>query len=187
MRMNTIASTCKEPQHVSSFLYHWSISGWGELHRSVCWRQMHQDSPRHFSWKLNITLTRNHVFKPPDKSVLLKIDFERARAHPVTSHCSNLLLKRRAATNISHWLKVQSRWFKMKKCILISFWNFQYWFIIPSHLIIVPYFTLWMLDFFNTIRVSNSLDPDQARHFVGPDLGPNCLLSRQQKSPLAGK
>ena len=27
----------------------------------------------------------------------------------------------------------------------------------------------------NTIRVLNSLDPDQARHFVGPDLGPNCL------------
>ena len=29
--------------------------------------------------------------------------------------------------------------------------------------------------FTNTIRVSNSLDPDLARHFVGPDLGPNCL------------
>ena len=29
--------------------------------------------------------------------------------------------------------------------------------------------------FRNTIRVSNSLDPDQARHFVGPDLGPICL------------
>ena len=29
--------------------------------------------------------------------------------------------------------------------------------------------------FNNTIRVSYSLDPDQARHFVGPDLGPNCL------------
>ena len=27
----------------------------------------------------------------------------------------------------------------------------------------------------NTIRVSNSSDPDQAPHFVGPDLGPNCL------------
>ena len=27
----------------------------------------------------------------------------------------------------------------------------------------------------NTIIVPNSLDPDQARHFVGPDLGPNCL------------
>ena len=24
----------------------------------------------------------------------------------------------------------------------------------------------------NTIRVSNRLDPDQAQHFVGPDLGP---------------
>ena len=29
--------------------------------------------------------------------------------------------------------------------------------------------------FGNTNRVSNRLDPDQARHFVGPDLGPNCL------------
>ena len=29
--------------------------------------------------------------------------------------------------------------------------------------------------FRTTIRVSNSLESDQARHFVGPDLGPNCL------------
>ena len=29
--------------------------------------------------------------------------------------------------------------------------------------------------FRTTIRVSNSLDPDQDRHFVGPDLGPNYL------------
>ena len=27
--------------------------------------------------------------------------------------------------------------------------------------------------------MSNSLEPDQARHLVGPDLGPNCL----QKPP----
>ena len=27
----------------------------------------------------------------------------------------------------------------------------------------------------NTTKVSNSLDPDQAPRFVGPDLGPNCL------------
>ena len=27
----------------------------------------------------------------------------------------------------------------------------------------------------NTIRVSNNVDPDQVRHFVRPDLGPNCL------------
>ena len=26
-----------------------------------------------------------------------------------------------------------------------------------------------------TISVSNSLDPDQDRHIVGSDLGPNCL------------
>ena len=26
-----------------------------------------------------------------------------------------------------------------------------------------------------TIRVANSLDPDHARCFIGPDLGPNCL------------
>ena len=28
--------------------------------------------------------------------------------------------------------------------------------------------------------MSNSLDPDQARCFVGPDLGPNCLQNYQQ-------
>ena len=30
-------------------------------------------------------------------------------------------------------------------------------------------------DFRNSIKVSNSLDPDQARLFIGPDLGPTCL------------
>ena len=30
----------------------------------------------------------------------------------------------------------------------------------------------------NTIRMSNSLDPDQTRHFVGSDLGPNCLQGK---------
>ena len=41
------------------------------------------------------------------------------------------------------------------------------------------------------IRLSNSLDPDQARHFVGPDLGPSCLhrlsaedTSRQRVNPI---
>ena len=31
--------------------------------------------------------------------------------------------------------------------------------------------------------MSNSLDPDQAQHFVGPDLGPNCLEGYKQ-TPL---
>ena len=36
----------------------------------------------------------------------------------------------------------------------------------------------------NTIRVSTRLDTDQDRHFVGPDLRPNCLqrLSADDKS-----
>ena len=38
----------------------------------------------------------------------------------------------------------------------------------------------------NIIRVSNSLYPDQARRFVGPDLGPNCLQGHQQTT-LEGK
>ena len=40
-----------------------------------------------------------------------------------------------------------------------------------------PKSTVSKNSFRNTIRVSNSLDLDQARHFVGPDLGPNCLQS----------
>ena len=54
-----------------------------------------------------------------------------------------------------------------------------------STLIILPVFchlliffsesTFSKKSFRNTIRVSNSLDTDQAQHFVWPDLGPNCL------------
>ena len=73
---------------------------------------------------------------------------------------------------------------KLHICVKVNLNSFCIAFIIPSHFIIVPYFTVWMLDFFNTIGVSNSLDPDQARHFVGPDLGPNYLqrLSSDNKS-----
>ena len=40
--------------------------------------------------------------------------------------------------------------------------------------------------FRNIIKLSNSLDSDQARHFVGPGLGPNCLqrLSADDTSRL---
>ena len=36
------------------------------------------------------------------------------------------------------------------------------------------------------LSVSNTLDPDQARHFVGPNVGPNCLqgLSADDKIAL---
>ena len=39
--------------------------------------------------------------------------------------------------------------------------------------------------FMNTIRVSNTLDPNQAPHSVCPDLGPNWL--QRSNLPLAGK
>ena len=42
-------------------------------------------------------------------------------------------------------------------------------------LIFVSKSTFLKNSFRNTIRVSNSLDPDQTRHVVGSDLGPNCL------------
>ena len=106
------------------------------------------------------------------------------RAHPAISQCSHLLLKCRVATNISYSLG-DSKITYLRKSVFWSAFRFSnIAFIIPSHFIFVPYFTLWMLDFFNTIRVSNSLDPDQARHFVGPDLGPNCMqrLSADNKS-----
>ena len=35
-----------------------------------------------------------------------------------------------------------------------------------------------------TIRVPNSLDLDQARHFAGPDLGPNCKHFQQKTNAV---
>ena len=45
--------------------------------------------------------------------------------------------------------------------------------------------TFFKNSFRNTIRVSNSLDQDQDRSSVGPDLGPNCL--QRLSAPLARK
>ena len=41
--------------------------------------------------------------------------------------------------------------------------------------------------FRNTIRVSNSLDPDQARHYAGPDLVSNCLQKLSADNATRGK
>ena len=51
----------------------------------------------------------------------------------------------------------------------------------------IPKLTFSKISFRNTIRMSNSLDPDPARRFVGPDLDPNCLqrLSADDKSPTS--
>ena len=39
----------------------------------------------------------------------------------------------------------------------------------------INFFKIQKKSFRTTIRVSNCLDPDQDRRFVGPDQGPNCL------------
>ena len=54
--------------------------------------------------------------------------------------------------------------------------RFAYWVILHDFLCVFLKSTFFKKNSFrNTIRVSNSSDPDQARHFVGPDLDPNCL------------
>ena len=50
---------------------------------------------------------------------------------------------------------------------------FAYWVILHAFLTSAAFFQNQLLR--NTIRVSNSLDPYQARQNVGPDMGPNCL------------
>ena len=81
----------------------------------------------------------------------------------------------------------------MSKLVLPSSKLFACWVIVHAFLSSVDFFQFFFSkeSFRNTIRVSNRLDPDQARRFVGPDLGPNCLqrfsADERQKSPLAGK
>ena len=54
---------------------------------------------------------------------------------------------------------------------------FAYWVIFHAFLSSADFFQNYFFfnSFRNTIWVSNSLDPDQARHYVGPDLDLNCL------------
>ena len=61
--------------------------------------------------------------------------------------------------------------------IMIIKYLFAYWVIFHAfcRLLIILKSTFWKNSFRNAIKVSNSLDPDQAWHFVGSDLGPNCL------------
>ena len=56
--------------------------------------------------------------------------------------------------------------------------NSAFWVIMQAFFVVSCF--IFKIDFSeycfrNTTSVSNSLDPDQGRRFVGPDLGPNCL------------
>ena len=57
--------------------------------------------------------------------------------------------------------------------LLLKCWVNLLAFSLPAELILFPKKSKAYLR--NTSRVSNSLDPDQARQFVGPTLGPNCF------------
>ena len=63
-------------------------------------------------------------------------------------------------------------------CLTVSVFNSLpagYFYVFCCLLIVFPKSICWKTSFRHTVRVSNSLDPDQARHVVGPDLGPKCL------------
>ena len=92
---------------------------------------------------------------------------ELSRAHPASSHCSHLQLKMYSGYKYKALAKSSLGGSKItylrKNVFFLSAFGFSnITFIIPSHFINVPYFTLWVLEFFNTIRESNSLDSDQA-------------------------
>ena len=55
----------------------------------------------------------------------------------------------------------------------------------PSHFYYCAIFYSLDAGFVKSILVSKSLDPDQARHFVGHDLDPNCL--QRLSADIAGK
>ena len=71
-------------------------------------------------------------------------------------------------------LKVIILYMYLTLCILDIF------FILFCRLLIFSKSTFSKSSFGNTLRVSNSLDPDQARRFVGPVPGPNCLQNYRQ-------
>ena len=69
--------------------------------------------------------------------------------------------------------------------------DFQILLLIFLHTLLLCHILLFGCWIFQYYLVSKSLDPDQVQHFVGPDLGPNCLQRLSAdincESHLAGK
>ena len=66
------------------------------------------------------------------------------------------------------------------------------WYTVTVKFSQIPFFKIRFNYFFifsDTIRVSNSLDPDQTYNFIGSDLDPNCLhrLSADDKNGEHGR
>ena len=73
----------------------------------------------------------------------------RCRVHPAISHCSHLLLKIKSCYKNKSLAKTTLLVFHKLSVFWSAFGFFNITFIIPSHFIIVPYLTLWMLDSFH--------------------------------------
>ena len=94
------------------------------------------------------------------------------------------------ATNIWHWVKVQSRWSKndifAKKLYFDQLLDFQILLSLSfTHFYCAIFYSL-DAGFFQYHPGEKSLDPDQAQHFVGPDLGPNCLQRLSADNKMSG-
>ena len=91
-----------------------------------------------------------------------------ARAQPAISHCSHLV----------------KNFIFAKKCISITLWIFQYCFYYSFILYYCAIFYSLDAGFFQYNQCVKQLGSRSGRHFVGPDLGPNCLqrLSADNKS-----
>ena len=81
--------------------------------------------------------------------------------------------------HLKHHTMVSGERIKLTLCML---GNFAFFFVVCGFFFFKLTFS--KKSFRNTITVSNNLDPDQARCFVGPDLDPNYLqrLSADDKS-----
>ena len=97
-------------------------------------------------------------------------------------HCGNNISK----FYTLFWKQCRSHWYEAILFITINFCMLGNFSCFCCRQLTLFKLTFWKIIFRNTIRVSNGLDPDQDRHVVDPDLGPNCL-HRQQMLPLARK
>ena len=76
----------------------------------------------------------------------------------------------------------QTIWIQIRPDVLLHAGKF---FMLFCRLLFFFFKSTFLKDSFrNVIRVSNSLDPDQARHYVGPGLVPDCLQRLYQQTTV---
>ena len=98
-----------------------------------------------------------------------RLQVDQFQGGAVTAHCYKAVL-------CGYWWHVVTE-YNTTELILISRLKYQRKIVHAFAVILLIFFKINFLKnyFRNTIRVSNSLEPDQDWHSVGPDLAPNCL------------